>query len=122
MRLIPKVTYDLKEYNLLANDNDTGSDPGFYIHGLYYNGVIWSRHPSFLTIFHELIHHFNVSIGDIDGGSFKLFMDFLDSLYDCMWSLTRFRGNREKVWHFVYYVRTTWNDFLDFYLCRDVGV
>lgn len=122
-RLLPKVTYDLAEYNRLAHDDEAANEPGFYIHGLYYNGVIWSRKPSFLTILHEVVHFIFSVVGDLpSNGSTRLFFDFLDSFYDAAWSITRFRNNQISFWHFMGNVKDCWSDFLDFQLCRDVGL
>lgn len=123
MRIMPKVTYDLKEYNALAHDNADVSEPSVTIHGLYFNGIIWCRGPSALTMSHEFTHHVTQSIGGIGcNGDIRLFIDFLDTFYDTIWCFMRFSANRKRVWVMIDSLREAWDDFLNFHLCRDMGV
>ena len=91
------------------------------IKGGYYNNTIWLRQKNPLTLFHELIHHFFRSIGNHDGGT-RLFFDFLNQIYESIWCFIRYSDWRKNCHLVLEDIKITWNDFLNWQLCRDVGV
>jgi hypothetical protein len=128
--MMPKVTYDLDEYCRMTLTSLEELNAGLKerygktakFNGLYWNGGIWVPRADFLSIFHEFIHHIIHWVPDSNNGSARFFIDFIEMGYDCVWGFVRYKGNRNRIWCLVDWGKTAWNDFLDFYLCRDVGV
>jgi len=89
--------------------------------GYYNKGVVWTKENNASTLFHEFIHHFFRSIGN-HCGSTRLFFDFLNQIYESIWCMIKYpdwRCNSHLVFESI---KDSWNDWLDWMLCRDVGV
>lgn len=114
----PIVTMDFDEYTFLSKDTKYSEGPPDHIRALYFAGVIWLRKKSFRSIFHELIHHVFRSIGNHCGET-RLFFDFVNEVFENVSGFVNYGIWRRYFYYGVEDVIESWNDFLDFKLCRD---
>ena len=118
-RIFPFVMTDLEEFK-----NYTKTDVSIpeFVKGLYFKGIIWIRNIcSPYTLCHEFGHHIFYSIGNYDGGT-RLFFDFINVVYEEICGFIRYKNWRQKgyIWEQVDTIKESWNDFLDWQLCRDI--
>lgn len=118
MKFFPKVTTNLSEFFKLSKSKPKDSDG---INGYYARGIIWTRNLNPKTILHELIHHLtkfphnhNLSC------SLILFFDFLNDVHDLINGVIFYEGWRVDIHECIEVIKESWNDFLDWILCRDV--
>ena len=125
MKLIPKVTTSIREYNRLVGLS-VNTRPKHSIHALYnpQNCVIWMRHKNLLSLFHETVHHVEwlLTMGD-RFISLRLFGDFLDTVFDCVWNVLRWGyPGRPLNWYFRWYMlremRYSFDEWLIWVLCK----
>ncbi len=114
--IFPKVTMDLQKYlkHSLYRDSISPS-----LNGLYCDGLIWIRKKKPTTLFHEFVHHIFCSIGN-HNGSTRLFFDFCNLTFDFVHCTISHKNWRENIWQGIDVLQESWNDFLDFALCREV--
>ena len=124
----PFVTTDWEEYRKRTDYRERKPEPR--ICGQYLYGVIWVKKLTPLTLGHELIHHFLRMIGNADGGT-RLFFDFINEIYEEVFGFVchktwrnqiriKYRGkSTNQIWVQVEAIRESWNDWLDWQLCRE---
>jgi hypothetical protein len=116
--MFPKVTYNLEEYKELTHDSKDYY-PSATCKALYKDGVIWLKKPNLLSLWHELVHHFLSLIGKNDGGT-VLFSDFLNIVFEAVYSLVRYPKDQKQYWkEWFSVIKECWNDWMDWILCRN---
>lgn len=114
-----KVTTDLEYYLSLGNNFLREGLDLSQVNGLYSNNVIWVRTLNPLILFHEFIHHLIGLSDDPWYISPRLFADFLQVCWDVIYfRLTRIRISKERSKEALRRLRESWNDWLDWVLCR----
>jgi hypothetical protein len=127
----PIVTTDWHEFWKLAiKDGHINEEPREGLYGEYLYGVIWVKKLSPLTLGHEFIHHLFRLIGNSDGGT-RLFFDFLNCVYEEVFGFVCHKSwrnqkviqcdgkNTSQIWMQLETILESWNDWLDWQLCRD---
>ena len=118
---LPKVTYSLKEFQKregvqLRPINDR-------ISGLCGDETIWIKTGSPVTLLHELVHYFirrlHLKAIKFKSASVVLFLDFLGDGHDFINRILRHRKWRGRVHEALDVVVESWNDWLDWVLCRE---
>ena len=119
---LPKVTYDMDEFiRLTGISEDEWNKELSWLYGLYRDGVIWVK-PNFpLTLLHEFVHWvLDYPYRSLMTGSITLFFVFLNELWDLVQGVIFHREWRKDIHDQINGLRKTFNDFLDFALCREV--
>jgi len=120
--IFPKVTRSLGEFMKLSKMYKIEISLSMTL-GFYRKNVIWLKNNSSIVLLHELVHwilkkpqekymHINI----------LLFFDILDTIHDFINKIIFSKACRDKVHIGFKVIVNAWNDFLDWQLCRDVGV
>jgi len=114
LKIFPYVTTDFKEYKKLSYS--MLKEPSKTAKGYYYNGVIWLKELSPLTLLHEYTHHILNSIGNEDFGT-RRFFDLIDAIQDGFYHTIRYKHCRDKEtrWYIKEMLKEILEDIIDWY-------
>jgi len=115
--MFPKVTRDINEF--WKHENRKPKATRDCVSGHCGDYTIWIRTSNPVTLLHELIHYpiryLHRTTGD---ASLFLFCDFLTDCLDFVNGILRYKSWRKEVHEALEVVIVTWNDWLDWILCR----
>ena len=87
----------------------------------YFDNMVWLRKLNILSLLHEYIHHaIRTMFHYPDYGNLTLFSDFLDTVFDVIWGVVRYKDWRKHIWDAIEDIKETWNFFKDFVCCIDI--
>jgi len=128
VKMLPKVTCDLKEYLRLTQRTGFAWEQIVTInelqmskltHALYFNGVIWMPKLSARLLLHEVVHHIIGNNAEVTYIAPRLFGDMLNTLWDVFYFRAwHYKTTIEQRRECVKRIKHAVNDFLDWMLCR----
>lgn len=93
----PMVTYSLKEFYEKSHCASKYRKQDKTVNGLYLNGYIWLKQPSFSVLAHELTHHFFRSL--CISNSTTRFFRFVNKGYEYLWYMIKYhKQNKGIIW------------------------
>jgi len=127
--IFPKVTRSLEEFwknelKCIRRTNEQIEKKKTV--GLCGKYTIWVKTLDPITLLHELLHYpikrIHLKSRKFKSASIVLFLDFIVDVYEVVNGVLRYKYWRDRIHECINVLKSDFNDWLDWMLCRDVGV